>query len=138
MRFPNYVLESVKKYISDAIARVDINRYNHETAYINAILAKLDGVAYHDQTTHIEFMSTIATDRGPNCAESKYGADFALTCNIMMPDNTIINKAVLGQAKKGKISELSNSEKRRLNIQADSSLKCNSQWWFGITHFHPE
>ena len=23
-------------------------------------------------------------------------------------------------------------------IKADSSLKCNSQWWFGVTHLHPE
>jgi hypothetical protein len=31
-----------------------------------------------------------------------------------------------------------NAENVDLYNKADSSLKCNSQWWFGITHFHPE
>ncbi len=25
-----------------------------------------------------------------------------------------------------------------VTITADSSSKCNSQWWFGVTHLHPE
>jgi hypothetical protein len=92
-------------YVSKAVARLDPARYRQEAAYVAALFARLDGVAYHRRDLTIEIKSTIVADRGPNSAESKWGADFGIVGRITTP-RTSIEKGILGQAKRGSLMAL--------------------------------
>ena len=61
-------------------------------------MAKLEGVVYQDDNHYIEIKATVFNDRGRNSAESKWGADFAITASISDSKKTI-DKAILVQAK---------------------------------------
>ncbi|WML57446.1 hypothetical protein [Neobacillus sp. PS2-9] len=97
--FPEHIRTSVKDYINSKIKATNPERFNQEPTYTTALLSKLEGVVYSDTDCHIEITTTVFDDRGRNSAESKWGADFAITAKISDRTKTI-NKAILVQAKK--------------------------------------
>ena len=111
------VEKNLRDFIKTKIREVSIARFHQEPAYVTALLAKLDGYTYKGFSgQRISINSTIVNDRGPNSAEKKYGADFAITVSIQS-GKSLINKAVLGQAKKGCTINLSSNGKIALNNQ---------------------
>jgi hypothetical protein len=64
----------------------------------------------------VQFSSTIIDDRGPGAAESWSGADLAITATISDGEATI-RKAILIQAKLGKIDDLDTEKLERLRHQ---------------------
>lgn len=108
----------IRSHIAEAVSRVDPTRYRQEPSYVNAVLARIDGLVYKGIHGEIELKSTVVDDRGPNSAESKYGADFAITA-VVTDGNNRVEKAIIGQAKKGRIEELSGNEAQRLRSQVE-------------------
>ncbi|MCQ2011658.1 hypothetical protein NOM01_16880 [Sporolactobacillus sp. STSJ-5] len=98
--FPLHVRNEVKRHINNAIERTDPRRYNQESQYITSLLAKLEGELYEDDIYKIQIIATVMDDRGKKSAESIWGADFAITADIMDNyKNLRIIKAILFQAK---------------------------------------
>ncbi len=58
----------------------------------------LDAVVLPLVGFHARTQGTVVTDRGPNSAESRWGADFGLKASIISKEETT-EKAVSGQAK---------------------------------------
>jgi hypothetical protein len=116
--WPSQIQEAIQKHVAEAISRVSPKRYEQEAAYVAALIARLDGVAYEGSAGRVEFIGTVVTDRGPNSAESRWGADFAITASLTQGERTS-HKAVLGQAKRGTIKNLSQREQARLEQQCD-------------------
>jgi len=111
--FPSNAKKAVKEHIDKAIARIAPERYQQEATYIAALAISLEGVAYDGSDGHVEFQATVVNDRGPNSAEKWSGADFAITATISDTEQTI-KKAILIQAKLGRIDELPPSKKQGL------------------------
>lgn len=110
------LLSIIRSHVRGAVSRVDPARYRQEPAYVNAVLARIDGLVYKGIHGEIELRSTVVDDRGPNSAEKQYGADFAITA-VISNGNNRVEKAVIGQAKKGRVEELSENESQRLSSQ---------------------
>jgi hypothetical protein len=117
----------IRTHIAKAVSRVDVSRYSQEPAYVNAVLARIDGLVYEGAYGHVELKSTVVNDRGPNSAESKYGADFAITA-IIESAGTEVEKAIIGQAKKGRIEELNRQESERLQKQVAKMASHTNQY----------
>ena len=117
------ILAKVSDYVARAISRLDRVRYHSETGYVDAFLGRLDGTIYlGEEKGLIDLKATIATDRGPNSAEKRYGADFALVFNSS--NNTLpLKKAILGQAKNGTVERLNSQELSRLVKQCSDMAK---------------
>jgi hypothetical protein len=116
----------IKTHVVQAVSRVDPTRYRQEAAYVNAVLGRLDGLVYKGACGEIEIKSTVVDDRGPGSAESKYGADFAVTV-VLSSGKSTVEKAIIGQAKRGRIEELPANESERLLSQVDKMRKHTDQ-----------
>lgn len=103
--FPVHIRESVKSHIRTAIKRISPERYRQEQPYIAALASQLEGKVYEDSDGYVEIKSTIVNDRGKHSAESRTGADLAITATIGNPDKKI-NKAILIQAKMSQIESM--------------------------------
>lgn len=103
-------------HIAEALERVDPSRYRQEPAYMNAVIARLDGEVDAGSAGSITIRGVIVDDRGPGSAESVHGADFSITA-ILCTDKGTTEKAILGQAKRGPTEALNKSEKARLDLQ---------------------
>lgn len=114
--FPPEILERISWRVETIAHRVDPTRYAQEPAYVAAFLGRLDGIVYSGPLGLVEFRSTIVADRGQNSAESKWGADFAITANIVM-HQYCAQKGVIGQAKSGDIHGLARNEYSKLKAQ---------------------
>jgi hypothetical protein len=110
------VRDAVKKHVSVAIGRLDPSRFNQEANYVAALAHAVEGVAYDGPNGKVSFSSTVFDDRGRNSAESRLGADIAITADMEQEDRQI-RKAILVQAKLGVIPDLSTSELNRLRQQ---------------------
>lgn len=119
------VRAAVRRHVEQAIKRLDPSRYRQETAYVNALMGKLDGVAYDGPYGRVEFLSTIVDDHGPGAAESEWGADFAITAHLSQNGRTS-TKAILGQAKRGIVSWLYQSRRKKLNDQIRGMKRATS------------
>lgn len=108
-KFPREVLEAIKHHVRSAVEGLPPERYRQEPNYTAALLGRLEGVAYEGNHGKVTLSATVFDDRGPNSAESKYGADHAITATIS-DGTTTITKAILVQAKLGHISDLSNRD----------------------------
>ena len=115
-RIPPGAARALSRYVSKAVARLDPARYRQEAAYVAALFARLDGVVYQRRDLTIEIKSTIVADRGPNSAESKWGADFGIVGRLTAP-NTFVEKGVLGQAKRGSLVDLPRDEREQFRRQ---------------------
>lgn len=115
-KFPPEVVAAIKDHVRHAVAAVVPARYSQEANYTAALLARLEGVAYDGLHGRVEFKATIFNDRGRNSAESRYGADHAITATIS--DGTKkIEKAILVQAKLGSVDDLSTAALEFLKTQ---------------------
>jgi|SRR5699024_1503603 len=118
-KFPIHIREIVKDHINKAIDKTDPKRYNQESPYISALLAKLEGKIYEDKDYYIEIITTVMDDRGKNSAEHRSGADFSITAKISDKEKNI-EKAILVQAKmddkqlKGKLLKEQISKMRKI------------------------
>lgn len=112
LKWPKEIKEAVREHIKKAY-NISSDSFNQESAYTNAFLGRLKGVAYEGIYGKVEFYPTIVADRGPSSAEKKWGADFAITA-ILEQGSKRYKKAILGQAKKGSIDSFTAKEKRNL------------------------
>jgi len=111
--FPPNIRSAVRDYVRRAVAEVSPERFTQEPAYVAALLARLEGVAYQGPDGSVVFRATNIDSIGRGAAERWSGADFAITADIRRSDLTVI-KAILAQAKLGGLEDLSASERGRL------------------------
>jgi len=117
-RFPPEVGAAVKQHVRRAIEAVDPSRYRQEANYTAALVSQLEGVAYQGQHGSVEFRSTVFDDRAAGSAESRYGADFAITATVS-DGTTTIRKAILVQAKLGDLDDMSAADAEFLRSQIE-------------------
>jgi len=117
-KFPDVVIDQIKMYVRNAIRGLDPIRYQQEANYTVALLGRLEGTAYEGRHGLIQFKFTAFNDRAPNSAESRLGADHAITA-IVSDGVTTISKAILVQAKLGEIARLAPAERQRLCEQIE-------------------
>lgn len=122
------IISEISKHIKNSYKNLDRTRYRQEPAYINALMGKLDGKIFDDGNgKKVQFIVTIVDDRGPNAAENKYGADFAIVFEKTDGKNQL-SKAILGQGKNGKSDDLNLSEKERLIGQCEKMYIHTSEY----------
>jgi hypothetical protein len=115
-RFPPEVIDAVREHVSRAIRRVAPERFSQEANYTAALASQLQGTAYEGEHGTVVFKSTVFDDRGRSSAEHQFGADFAITASISDGRNAVY-KAILTQAKLGRIDQLSPGALTELNEQ---------------------
>lgn len=113
--WPREVRKQVRLYVDHACALSPV-QYRLEPGHLGALLGRLHGVAYDGPFGHVEFRCTIVDDRIRKSAESLTGCDFALVASIRQ-ESDVQEKAILGQAKKGRIDQLTPAERHRLISQ---------------------
>jgi len=116
--FPVHIRTSVKSHIRKAIEKVSPERFKQEQPYITALASQMEGVVYEGNDGYIEIKSTIVDDRGKSSAESRVGADLAITATIGDPDKKI-DKAILIQAKMGEVGSMPPSTVKNLLVQVN-------------------
>ena len=115
-KFPFEVVDAVKRHVRNVVESIEPARYRQEANYTSALVSRLDGTAYEGKHGIVVFRSTVFDDRGRGSAESRFGADHAITATIS--DGTItIRKAILVQAKLGHLKEMNESEADLLKLQ---------------------
>jgi hypothetical protein len=112
-RFPDHIKRAVREHVRNAVTSINPQRFRQEPSYTNALLARLEGVAYDDFDGHVSIRATSVDSIAPGAAEGWSGADFAITATISDP-NQQIEKAILVQAKLGDLEELDGREFNRL------------------------
>ena len=118
MEWAPAVRNAVRRHVARAVSRLEPTRYSQEPAYVAALLARLDGVVYQGRYGRVEIQSTIVADHGPNPAEFVWGCDVALVAFLRDPHERV-EKAVLAQAKKASIPELTGKERERFLGQCE-------------------
>ncbi|SBS66541.1 hypothetical protein [Vibrio splendidus] len=116
----------VRSYITKCAQELDRESFRSETAYVNAFLGKLCTrirLQSINKELFINFKTPIYDDRGPNSAESKFGADFGI---IYTGDG--IEKAILSQAKNMPVENLNNSQKEELRKQCRKMDQHTEDW----------
>lgn len=114
--FPPHIREAVRNYISNAITGMNPTGFQQEPAYIAALLGRLEGTAYEGPDGYVRISATNVDSVGPGAAESRAGADLAITADIQR-DGVRVRKAIIAQAKRGSLAELPASERERLTDQ---------------------
>jgi hypothetical protein len=109
MRLPHAAKLALARHVTRVVERLDPARYRQEPAYVAALFARLDEVVYRGRNLTLEIRSTVVDDRAPNSAESVWGADFGIVAAIHTREE-VLEKAVLGQAKRGHIPNLPPAE----------------------------
>lgn len=119
-RFPPDVRETVKRYVASRVAAVDPRRFRQEPPYCSALGQSLAGVAYEGSEGFVRFDATSIDDRGRDSAEFFSGADLAVTAAI---SNNVdrIDKAILIQAKLGRVDELTPTRLAELKEQDENA-----------------
>jgi hypothetical protein len=112
----------VRGYVREAVDTLNAAAFEQEPHYIAALMGRLRGIAYKGPDAFVEFRTTVVSSIGPPSAERWSGADFAITANIERGD-IVVEKAILGQAKRGGLDELSHSEQDRLVDQVRKMLE---------------
>jgi hypothetical protein len=80
------------------------------------VSSQLEGTAYQGDHGTVVFKSTVFDDRGPSSAERQFGADFAITASIS-DGSRAVHKAILTQAKLGRIDQLTPGALTELHVQ---------------------
>lgn len=108
-KFPDDVVAAVKRHVAAAVNAISPERFRQEAQYTTALVSRLQGTVYEGREGWVSFDSTVFDDRGRNSAEHRYGADFAITATIS-DHQTTVRKAILVQAKLGRIDRLRKAE----------------------------
>jgi hypothetical protein len=116
MKLPVVARRALARHVAAAVERLDPARCHQEPAYVTALFARLDAMVYSGPNLTLEIKSTVVSDRGPNSAESVWGADFGIVASIRS-DHETVDKAILGQAKRGSLATLTQSERERFRQQ---------------------
>jgi len=116
--FPKRVRDAVRGHVDQAVRSIDPRRFKQEPSYTAALAARLQGTAYRGPDGSVVFKSTIVDSLGRNAAESWSGTDLVITAEISDGRRTI-RKAILIQAKRGHLDDLSPQNRRRLFGQID-------------------
>ncbi len=113
--FPFHIREAVRAHVRQAVEQVSPARFEQEPAYIAALLARLDGVAYEqpDGSVIHSHKRQLNRTRG---RQGWSGADLAITAAIRGGDLSI-SKAILAQAKRGRLEDLPPREREVLDAQ---------------------
>lgn len=93
------------------------SRFQQEPGYVAALMGKLAGMDIQIGSSWLT--TTVVNDHGPHCAESEFGADFA----IIFESTSGTSKAVLGQAKGSSIESLSPKERKNFFGQCQLMAK---------------
>ena len=120
--FPEEVRNAVLNHVNLQVGKLNPQRYNQEPLYYSALIHGLEGVVYDGRYGRVEFEATAFDDRGRGSAESLSGADFAITATISSVSLTV-RKAILFQAKKGYVEDMSASENTKLRQQLTQMKK---------------
>lgn len=121
-KFPDEVVKAVRQYVQSAITAIDPARFSQEANYTAALIARLEGTAYKGSLGEISFENTVFDDRGANSAESIFGADHAIIATIS-DGQTTVSKAILVQAKLGRIDSLPPKKLEALRKQIEKMKK---------------
>jgi hypothetical protein len=108
--FPVHIREVVRAHIQKAVASIDPARFRQEPAYTAALLARLEGTAYEESDGSVILRTTNVDSIAPGAAESWAGADLAITADIRKGENAV-TKAILAQAKRGALEDLSRRDR---------------------------
>jgi len=111
--FPAHIRDAVRAHVQQAIDGLDPKSFAQEPAYTAALLGRLAGVAYDGPDGSVALKTTNVNSIGPGAAEHWSGADLAITADIRKGDLRVA-KAILAQAKRGGLDELSAHERDRL------------------------
>lgn len=122
-KYSREFLDELRSKIEAAFDNLEPERFRQEPKYTSAILGRLHGIevssAYGE---YARIQATDIDDRGRDSAESRYGADFAITATVGDGKKTI-KKAILVQVKNKPIDTLSSSEIENLNEQIKKMKK---------------
>ena len=114
--FPDVVKEEVRSYVERAVRGINPRRFAQEPQYTTALAGRLIGTAYSGPEGKVAFDATSFDDRGRASAESRFGADFAITAQIESA-KLEVGKAIIFQSKRGPIQYLSRTDRGRLEEQ---------------------
>lgn len=112
-RFPEHVREDVREHVRAAVEGLNPASFEQEPAYVAALLGRLHGPVYEGRYGSVVFEATIVNSIAPGAAENWSGADLAITARIRQGQQTV-SKAILAQAKRGGLEDLSQRERDRL------------------------
>ncbi len=116
-KFSSEFLSLLRQKIADAFVGLQPERFGQEPKYTSAVLGRLHGIEVENSYgEYVKIEATDIDDRGANSAESRYGADFAITATVRDSKRTI-RKAILVQVKNQPIDSLSPSQERGLKEQ---------------------
>lgn len=111
--FPTHIRDAVRTHVQQAVADVSPARFGQEPAYVAALLARLEGVAYEGPDGSVVLKTTNVNSIGKGAAERWSGADLAITADIRKGD-LAVSKAILAQAKLGGLEDLALNQRGRL------------------------
>lgn len=117
--------KTVTDHLSKAFRELDRISFQHEPAYVIALLARLLGKIELEDGRYINFKTSSTNDRGTGSAEKEFGADFGL---VLTWSETNEKKAILGQAKNGYIEKLGGNDLLSLNQQCKKMAAITSQF----------
>ncbi|MBD0369778.1 MAG: hypothetical protein ICV60_02915 [Pyrinomonadaceae bacterium] len=112
--FPRETKEHLRESINEALLRVDFSNYGNEPNFTPAMIQQLHGFEYEDDSVHVKFQGVVVTSVGRGSAERWSGADFSVVTLISLPNEDVVSKATLVQAKLGKVESLPPSKRDRL------------------------
>ncbi|HYR08034.1 MAG TPA: hypothetical protein VEQ60_09705 [Longimicrobium sp.] len=107
------VRDAVRRHVYEAWSALSTDGYARESAWVAACAGRLHGRAYEGPHGLVDFQSTIVDAPGRASAESRFGADLAITASIS-EGGIAIRSAILLQAKLGRLSHLAPAEAARL------------------------
>ena len=116
-KYSKEFLSALREKIQNAFLGLQPERFGQEPQYTSALLGRLHGIEV--QSLYGEYARIEATDiddRGPGSAESRYGADFAITATVG-DSKRKIRKAILVQVKNRPIDDLTPSQEKDLKKQ---------------------
>jgi hypothetical protein len=96
-----------------AIDRLNPRSFEQEPAYVAGLLALLQGRAYEGDDGSVTFEVANINSIAPGAAEVWSGADLAVTARIQQGEQSV-SKAILAQAKRGGLEDLTPSVRRGL------------------------
>ena len=116
-KYSREFLDELRGKIESVFDNLEPERFGQEPKYTSAILGRLHGIEV--RSPHGEYAKIQATDiddRGRDSAESRYGADFAITATVGDSQRKV-RKVILVQVKNHPIDTISRSQLENLKGQ---------------------